>query len=105
MNPPLHDIASAIVVIGIIISVVRVIPVVVVVTRSHETAGEEASMEASAMVKAAAAEMTDIPCGETIALNGAEPAAGGGMREASPETSATEAAAASATEASKRGRL
>jgi hypothetical protein len=99
MHTALHDIAAAIIIVGIVVGIVRVIPVIIVVAGSP-AAGEEASMEASAMVEAAAAEaVTEIATGKTVALNRPDTASRRCVREAVAEASSANASRAEASPA------
>src|SRR5579871_2064486 len=67
MHAPLHDVAAAIVIVGIVVGVIRVVPVV-----TDEAAGEEVPMVAEAMVEPAMSHVTEAGAGEAVTLDGAD---------------------------------
>ncbi len=56
MNAPLNDVAAAIVIVGIVVGVVRIIPVVIIAGTPEATTGKEVPAVMEAVAKPAMAE-------------------------------------------------
>lgn len=96
MHTPLHDVAAAIIVVGIVVGIVRVVPIVVAGTIETEAAREEPAATAmEPVVKAVVTGATEISVGvgKSIALNRTDVAGSRRARQAVTEVAATEVAA------------
>lgn len=115
MNAPLNDVAAAIVIVGIVVGVVRIIPVVIIARTPEATAGKEVPAVMEAVAKPAMARIgsskigsgeavaLEIASGNPVTLNGAEAGARCRARKAvhaAADPSPSEATAARDTEAS-----